>query len=242
MKMERKEIKGNIIQITLEDERWYAISENGEIKYIPSVTWICEYYPKGIGFFKWLASKGWDEAEAIKIAAGEKGNTVHNAVEMLLKRETISYNSEFINDDGIKREITADEYGAVLSFVDWWQDIKPEILGFNETVIAPDKSHAGTLDIRCKINNENWIIDIKTSADIWPSHELQVNAYRMCGFVNYKMGILQLGYKRNKKKKYKFTEILPQEDLFSATKKIWGKETEGIFPLQREYPIEIKLS
>jgi hypothetical protein len=39
---------------------------------VPSVTWISGFWPKGIGFYKWLADKGWDEAEAAKQAAGDK--------------------------------------------------------------------------------------------------------------------------------------------------------------------------
>ena len=58
-----------IVQITTVDERWYLKKD----KFVPSSTWIANYYPKGIGFNKWLASKGWDRAEALKQEAGEKG-------------------------------------------------------------------------------------------------------------------------------------------------------------------------
>jgi hypothetical protein len=71
-------MKRGIVQITTYDERWYAhevkdpITGIPFIKFVPSVTWIAESYPKGIGFYRWLADKGWDEAEAIKEAAGDK--------------------------------------------------------------------------------------------------------------------------------------------------------------------------
>ena len=70
-------------RITTTDERWYAIEnqnkETGlpEFNFLPSVTWISSFYPKGIAFYKWLANKGWDESEALKIAAGDKGSKVH---------------------------------------------------------------------------------------------------------------------------------------------------------------------
>ena len=57
-----------IVQITVEDERWYSKpnpEKEEELIYVPSVTWIASYYPKGERFYKWLASKGWDEAEAL---------------------------------------------------------------------------------------------------------------------------------------------------------------------------------
>jgi hypothetical protein len=62
--------KRGIVQITTYDERWYAhevkdpITGIPTVIFVPSVTWVAESYPKGIGFYKWLADKGWDEAEA----------------------------------------------------------------------------------------------------------------------------------------------------------------------------------
>lgn len=241
MKIERKlidESKG-IVRITCQDERWYAVGIPPV--YIPSVTWICEYYPKGLGFYKWLANKGWDEAEAIKEAAGDKGSTVHNAVSALLTGNTIKHDSLFTDESGKEREITTDEYEAVISFVDWWKEAKPKILSFDEIVMSEDRRYAGTLDFRCEIEGVKWLIDFKTSSQIWPSHELQISAYKHCGYEDHKTAILQLGYKRNKKK-FKFTEIEDHFNLFiNAAYPIWQKETKGIEPLQRDFPLEVKL-
>src|SRR5258706_2252693 len=85
--------KRGIVQITVADERWYMKPvpnpETGIPEYtaVPSVTWIAGHWPKGVGFYKWLADKGWDEAEAVKHAAGDKGSRVHMAIEMILKGE-----------------------------------------------------------------------------------------------------------------------------------------------------------
>jgi hypothetical protein len=73
-------------QITVADKRWYMKpakdAETGLPIYlpVPSVTWIAGFWPQGIHFYKWLAEKGWDEAEAIKAAAGDKGSAVHGLV------------------------------------------------------------------------------------------------------------------------------------------------------------------
>lgn len=78
--------KRGIVQVTTSDERWYLkpstdpVTELPVYKPVPSSTWIAEHWPKGIGFYRWLADKGWDEAEAIKAAAGDKGSAVHNAI------------------------------------------------------------------------------------------------------------------------------------------------------------------
>jgi hypothetical protein len=74
MKKEIREVKDGIVQITTVDERWYVKAlkdEEGILKvvFVPSITWIAGHYPKGIAFYKWLAGKGWDEAEALKQSA-----------------------------------------------------------------------------------------------------------------------------------------------------------------------------
>ena len=70
--------KNGIFRVTLPDERWYTMKSFDTktslpiYQYIPSVTWIAGHYPKGIGFYRWLAEKGWDESQALKNAAGDK--------------------------------------------------------------------------------------------------------------------------------------------------------------------------
>lgn len=227
-----------ILRITTADERWYLIGE----QYIPSVTWICEHYPKGIGFYKWLAQHGWDEAQAIKEARGDEGSVVHQAMVSLLNGNEIHYNSVFsIPDTKLAREITVEEYASVMSFVAWINDTQPKIIAFDEIIVSSDRSYAGTLDLRIKIKNQPWLIDIKTSQYIWPSHELQVSAYKHGGnFLDHKTAILQLGYKANKKK-FKFTEIEDKFELFQATQRIWAEECSKVQPLQREFPLTLKL-
>lgn len=225
-----------IIQITTEDERFYAKTVNGKTIYIPSVTWICDYYPKGIAFYKWLANTGWDEAQALKEAGGERGTYAHNACEMLLNGSTINYNT-IVND----RELTTEEYVCVISFVDWFSSTKPIVEQCELTVFSPDDRYAGTVDLICIIKGERWIVDMKTSASIWPSSILQVSAYKhACKGID-KIGILQLGYKRNKNK-YKFTEVPDQFDLFNAAYLIWESEMKDVQPFQRDYPLELKLN
>lgn len=234
VKIERKLVdkEKNIVQITTEDERWYLVDG----KYIPSVTWIASFYPKGIGFYKWLANTGWDESESLKNEAGDRGSAVHKAIESLVAGGEVYHDSIF-EVNGIARELSADEYEAVLSFARWWDSIKPKLIASEFVTI--NEEYAGTIDLKIEIDGEVWIVDIKTSSDIWPSHEIQLSAYAKNEGVE-KMGIIQVGYKRNKNK-YKFTEIQDQFDLFLAAKQIWSKETSGQSPLQRDLPLSIKL-
>jgi hypothetical protein len=242
MKMERKIIdtERNIVQCTYEDERWYLV----EGVYLPSVTWICDFYPKSIGFYKWLANKGWNEAEGLKEAAGNKGSKIHQAINKLLTGGTIAHNETLLNHDtGRNEEITVEEYEAVISFAAWFKATKPKSLEMEKTVYHPEKLYAGTMDYLCEIAGEKWLIDFKSSQNIYSSHHVQVSAYKKCIEAEHpdcKLGILQIGYCRNKNK-YKFNEIADCYDLFLASYKIWQSECAGIKPLQKDFPLTLTL-
>ena len=100
---------------------------------------------------------------------------------------------------------------------------------------------------------------MKTSQKIFPPSEIQVSAYKHFLvedtpeiFVpdmeepitltkdNIIPAILQVGYKHNKRG-YKFTPIEDKFKLFKHAQAIWKNETEGVVPLQKDYPFELKL-
>lgn len=246
-----------ILQITCVDERWYVKEVDKVNIFVPSVTWITGFYPKGVEFYRWLASKGWDESIAIRDAAGDKGSKVHYAVDKLLKGEEVKMEDKFFNQSKEENEeLTVEEYQCLMSFVAWYEEFKPEAL-FCEITFFTDK-FAGTIDFICKMKNkktgldEFWLIDWKTSKSIWPSMHLQLSAYKKgalnipdinskVDMENIKLGILQLGYTRNKKG-YKFTEIEDNYKLFEASYEIWKSECENIEPKQRDYPLSLKLN
>jgi len=261
MKKVIKKVGKNIVQITTVDERWYIKEDvKGNYTFVPSSTWITSYYPKGVGFMKWLASKGWDEAEAIKQEAGDKGSKVHYVIEDLLKGKPVKMEDKYVNPTTEEEEeLTIKEWECVMSFVDWFEEVKKkskskveilatEIVGFNEK-----DGYAGTIDCIMRIDGQVYIIDWKTSKSIWPSHELQISSYSHLPidynalgikdeqWKNRKLMILQLGYDRNKIKKYKVTPIEDQYDIFLSTRKIWEKECSNIEPKQKDYPTKLKL-
>lgn len=237
MKIEHKEVdkKRGIVQITTSDERWYQI---GKI-FVPSVTWIGSFYPKGIQFYKWLADKGWSEAEAIKREAGDKGSKVHKAAEDILMGKPVRHDALYMNHTtGKEEELTVSEYEAVVSFSNWLKQANPEILGKEYTIFDEKIGYAGTVDLRVRMNGEIWIIDLKTSQTIWMSHRIQVSAYKHADKDVEKTAILQIGYQRNKNK-FKFTEVEDEFDLFLAARKIWARETSMVVPSQKDFPIEV---
>jgi hypothetical protein len=221
--------------------------------YVPSVTWIAGHYPKGIEFYKWLANKGWDESQAIKNAAGDKGSKCHYAITDLLNGQTVKMDAKYKNPSTEQdEELTLEEWECLVSFANWFEATKPEII-VNETVVWNDEyGYAGTIDFVCKIGEKYYIIDFKTGQNIWSEYELQLSAYKhavpqepeiaaaMAG-KEFKLAILQIGYKRNKAG-WKFTEVEDKFPLFLAARQIWQNETAGQKPLQKDYPLALQVT
>lgn len=239
-------VKG-ILQVTTTDERWYVRDKTNpetglpQYEFVPSVTWICDHYPKGIAFYKWLASKGWDESQAIKSAAGDRGSKVHYAIRDLIEGREVAIDAKYKNGStGQDEELTLDEYDCLMSFAKWHKDVKPEIIACEFAVWGD--GYAGTVDLLCKIDGQVYVVDFKTSQYIWPSMELQVSAYLHAMEVEEgaKLAILQVGYRLNKNR-YKFTEVDDNFQEFLAAKTIWAKETKGVQPHQKDYPLRVNL-
>lgn len=240
-----------IAQITIMDERWYAKEIKNEktglpeIQFVPSVTWICGFYPKGIAFYKWLADKGWNEAEAIKQAAGDKGSKVHLAIEDLIDGKEIAMDAKYMNKStGQEEELTLEEYDCLISFVSWFNVVKPKVIQKEIVVWNDEYNYAGTVDLIAEIENEIWVIDFKTGQYVWPEHELQLSAYKHAVDPfkkSPKLAILQLGYRRNKNG-YKFTEIEDKFNLFLSAREIWTNETASVEVFKKDYPLLLSLN
>ena len=254
MKKIIKEVKGGIVQVTVADERWYLKSQVDEktklpaYKGVPSVTWIAGFYPKGIQFYKWLAEKGWDESQAIKSAAGDKGSKVHYACEDIVAGKAVKMEDKYVNPStGEEEELTLEEYEAVLSFADWLKDMAEkfkdfEVVSSEEVVWNDEYGYAGTVDLAYRADGKLWIVDLKTGQYIWPEHKLQVSAYKHAYPADVSsLAILQLGYHRNQRL-WKLTEVDDEFDLFLTARKIWEKEVGDQKPSVKDYPVEIQIN
>jgi hypothetical protein len=264
--------KRGLVQITVADERWYTKpSRNPDTDIptyipVPSVTWIAGFWPKGVGFYKWLADKGWDEAEAAKQAAGDKGSRVHLAIERILRGEEfridtkVEDRSRSTEQELATSELTYEELLCVLSFIDWRKTVKLEVIATEITVFSEIHGYAGTVDLICRIDGVPYVIDFKTSKQVWKEHELQISAYRVAlengenpvpeknpngtetgkivDLSGLKTAILQVGYDKNKMG-YKFTEIEDAFPLFKVAQQIWKAEVKDNTPgfTKRDFPI-----
>lgn len=267
--LRRADPERGIVSVTTVDERWYFRERLDPITgvpaghdFVPSVTWIAgKGYPKGVGFFKWLATKDWDEAEAIRSAAGDKGSKVHQAIVALVDGQTVPMEAGFVNPStGQSEELSLEEYQCLLTFRDWWRAAKPETLAREVVVWSDEHGYAGTVDwlgmVHATTGDKGqpeaeaslWLLDWKTGQEVWPEHRLQVSAYVHAALpvgvgpgATWRLGILQLGYRRNARG-WKFTEIEDAFELFLAAKAIWAAETAGEAPLQVEYPLAVSLN
>lgn len=241
-----------IVQWTFADERWYvrtvnrASGDEPVIDFVPSTTWISSHYPKGREFYRWLASHGLSEAEEIRAAAGEKGSKFHQAAHRLVTGGTVLMDDCFENPNTNAPEpLSPEEYFCLMTFTEWFEKTRPQVLAAEYAVWNEQLRYAGMVDLLCRIGRSVWMIDYTVSSAIWPSKEIQVAAYKHADTAiprSVKLGILQVGYKKNRVQKYKFTQIPDRFPLFLAARKIWQYETEGQKPLQREYPLSLSLS
>lgn len=247
--------KRGIIQITTADERWYVkeqenpVTKLPEFKYVPSVTWIAGHYPKGVAYYKWLSEHGWDESQALMREAGDRGSKIHEAISAILRGEEVRIDSEFMNNStGQLEQLSVEECDAILSFVNWREENNPESIAWDVTVFSDTYDYAGSIDYICRIDGQVWIVDFKSSQNIFPAYELQLSAYKkpielaefdipgLMEVADIKLAVLQVGYKRNKNQ-FKFTPIEDKFPLFLAARQIWAAECDGEKPKQRDYPI-----
>ena len=256
-----------IVRVTTEDERWYVKKgqsvETGlpTHRFFPSSTWIVHYFYTSPFLVEWIAKKGLDEAEAIKVAAGQKGSKIHQGTEMLDKGGTVEIGQKMTNwDKGVEEEISYEEYEALIAYKNWFERKNITVLANEMTVFSDKYGYAGTLDKIISIKNELadfrqiYILDVKTSKQIADTHKMQISSYSHAD-IDYKglgitdaewkdrkLCILQLAYPYNKDK-YKFTEV---DDCFSDFINIcyrtWKKYNDEESPKQAFLPLSIKLN
>lgn len=180
-----------IVRKEVDDEHFYWV--NG--KYVPGVTRIIqEAMPMPYALRYWIGEVGNEKAEAKLKKAGERGTSIHDACEALLRGRTVHLDKEFPDRKDKK---------CIVAFIDWAYKIQPKIdPKYIEFTVASRHGYAGTLDLFCYIDKEPWIIDLKTSAGIYDSHMIQLTSYQhafkeMSG-IEAKMGILHLNYRTKK--------------------------------------------
>ncbi len=131
------------------------------------------------------------------------GTKVHEMIEEYLEGKEMNFLNQYGNP-----QYDPFIWQMFLRFVDFWETHKPELIDQEIHLYSDVLKVAGTTDLVCKIDNELWIIDHKTSNHIQTTYELQAAVYAHCyeecfGVKPDKTGILWLKSSKRKGSKDK---------------------------------------
>ncbi len=168
------DFKGKPKLIDYFNEHWYDV---GKGKIVPSVTSVIGLAgPTNSGLIQWYKDVG-NRSDEIMNKAGESGSKIHDAIERLLKGETIS--AELGDFDFY-------EWKKVNQWLEWWKNLNATVLEVEFIVYSPTYEVAGTVDCLAEIDGRKVIFDWKTGKSLHESGEIQQAAYfDMC----HEMGI-----------------------------------------------------
>jgi len=245
----RLEFNPDLQQINFLDRRVYKRSEG---VYYPSVTTILQYMPKNKFFESWLKDVG-HNADYIMRKAGKEGTQVHEAAEALVKGEEVSWMDDYGN-----AKYSQLVWEMILKFHNFWSTHKPELISTEDFVWSDEYKYAGTADLVVKMNNETWLLDIKTSNSIHKSYDLQLASYAKAleESKNIKIertGIIWLkahsrGPSKQKNviqgkgwKLLQIDEIDKNFELFKMIYELYKLENPVTEPIYNSYPTTLKL-
>lgn len=246
--IKRVQVSPDFQQITTKDSRFY---KTGDL-YYPSITYVLGTYPKGKFFEDWLKKVGYASEHIVKKAAGD-GTMVHELAERYLLGEEI----KLLRADG-NPIYDLFVWKMFLRFVDFWETQKPELLETEVFLHSNKYRVAGTCDLVCRINDEVWVIDLKTSNHLQTTYDLQTALYRECFEECYdtkvdRVGVLWLKSKSRgedkdgKRIKGKNWEVVESKrsqeenlEIFSHVRAIFDLENPNPKPLDDQFPTSVK--
>ena len=235
-------------QINVLDSRFY--SRNG--KYYPSVTSVLNYFPKNNFFHSWLKDVG-HNSDIIMRKAAHEGTQVHNAIEEFLKGNEIQWIDEWGN-----AKFQIDVWKMILRFADFWNQVKPELISAEYHLFSDKYEYAGTADLVVRINDELWLLDIKTSNSLHTSYDLQLAAYTQAWNETHTEAITRTGIiwlKASTRKEGKegqmqgkgwqvkiVDDIEKNFEMFTKIQDIFKLENPGFSPYTEQIPTTVKLN
>ena len=166
----KKEYNKDFTQVTTNDSRFY---EDGKVTY-PSVTYVLSYFPKGKYFEEWLKKVG-SNADYIAKKAADEGTLVHNLAERYLLGEEIT----LLAANG-SPQYDLKVWKMFLRFVDFWETSGAELIETEVFLYSNTLNVAGTCDLVCRIDDEIWVIDLKTSNHLQTTYDIQSAIYARC--------------------------------------------------------------
>lgn len=178
------EVSPHAKQITLHDQRFYQRDIG---VYYPSVTTVLSYFPKNKFFETWIKDVG-HNADIIMRRAGDEGTQVHKGVETFLAGGELRW----IDEGGFVNYPT-EVWRMINKFADFWNTFKPKLIASECFLFSDTYKYAGTGDIVCEIDKENWLLDIKTSNSLHKAYDLQTAAYAQAWNETHNVNITRRG-------------------------------------------------
>lgn len=182
---------------------YYRINEDGTPEFFPSVTTIIsQTTPTAPHLIKWIAEKGYDEAEAYKQERANYGTFMHAIFEELIINRTYDL-------DGLKDELLAyiERHRLPVDFVYYADELKKDILAFAQFVrdydvrpiaveialVHPTYRYAGMIDLPCTMKKSpksdervTAIVDFKSGKKgFFEDYEIQLHLYRIMWNENF---------------------------------------------------------
>ncbi len=182
---------------------YYRFNEQNEPEFYPSVTTILsQTMPANPFLTKWIADKGFEEAERYKMERASYGTFMHSQFEKLIIERTYDL-------DGLKTELKTyiDVNHLPEEFIHYSDELKKDVLSFAQFVldydvkplaveialVHPTYNYAGMLDLPCTMLEKpgsdkriTAIVDFKSGRKgFWVEHEVQLHLYKMMWEANY---------------------------------------------------------
>lgn len=210
------------------EAHWYT--NDGGKKYLPSVSTVLGLLKDGLEYVS---------PYDLRIAA-ERGVKVHAATEKLEQDNTLL--KDFYSDK---------EWEMIAGFIQWHADISPQATIASEKLMLNKRAgFAGTLDrIYSDGRQHNTLLDIKTTAAIYPKHWLQVAAYaklaELEGTHIEEVAILRLTDRTKKRYQYETRnreEWLADYKKFENILKVWRDLNGDKQPKMLELPDTLSLN
>lgn len=222
--------------------------------YYPSVTSVLSALPADQFFLQWMQDVG-KNADIIRDKAAREGTQVHEGIEQLVAGKSLNW----VDDYGNAR-YNLQVWKMLLKFQDFFNLVKPQTFASEMFLYSDTYRYAGTTDYLCKVGDETWLLDFKTSNHIGLSYDLQLAAYAKaleelkgikvdrCGILWLKAStrtqkfVLNQGVCQGEGWIVSFVKDVDKAfEIFQHVYEIYKILNPKIEPYTRSYPVEISL-
>ncbi len=231
---------------------YYTIDDEGVPTFYPSVTTILhEVSPRNPFLEKWRAEMGLEKAEAYTQERANYGTFMHGQIEKLLVARSYDL-------DNLKAELAkyVEREQLPLSFVNYAEDLKKDILAFAQFVIDYDvlplcieqslyskKGYAGMIDLVCNMRVYTKDEEAKArekKGEKWTDKDEEKYTKRIIAMVDFKSGRKGF-YESHVFQLYMYKDMweehypdIPIEGVFNWSPKDWRKSPSYNFECQTD--------